>query len=490
MVRLMGRAMPTFVLPDVARWIAAPDRTKICIAHSFTNVAVMFVRMSVGIDGSRGQQVGRAEAAAATSQAAAASTADGLNELADLFADAPFRCEPSMSPPVRSHTPIGFQHAVSNQCALPSLPTSLLSSPMNNSVNRAGGPQWSRRQPLHASVEDGHQRSMSPSTELAEVFNDASVKLRPTQASPVPTTSRDIPAEPPARGRQYQARARASQDVTQSDVDAFSARLENIARVVRFLEDAIDSENAVVSTHLQRSLARGKGGSSERVAPPGDGSSPAVMKIKLVGDTALLVAGIAEERAAGEAALRQHQESAAAPALTATPHWAHLALVAWAVRHEIMDYAGIVVTAGIHVGPIAAGVIGDERLIYDVFGDVVNTASRIVSSSPPSNGGVFVSAACVQTQQRSANGVLSAGTEHSRAIIVPPLDKTSSGGSEDGGGAAAPSSPTIDVPLPDRCGVLSIGGTVEHRQVKGITEGIVVYEVESVTQHAQNVTFF
>ena len=43
----------------------------------------------------------------------------------------------------------------------------------------------------------------------------------------------------------------------------------------------------------------------------------------------------------------------------------------------------VAVRVGLHCGPITAGVIGTERLQYDVWGDTVNVASRLESTSEP-----------------------------------------------------------------------------------------------------------
>jgi adenylate cyclase len=53
--------------------------------------------------------------------------------------------------------------------------------------------------------------------------------------------------------------------------------------------------------------------------------------------------------------------------------------------------AKLQVRGGIHAGPVTAGVIGDVRMGYDVWGDTVNVASRMESHGVP--GRIHVSAA-------------------------------------------------------------------------------------------------
>jgi guanylate cyclase len=91
-----------------------------------------------------------------------------------------------------------------------------------------------------------------------------------------------------------------------------------------------------------------------------------VEKIKTIGDAYLAVAGLAPgggkahdpATAAASAALEMR---AATEATSGT----------WQVR------------VGIEVGPVVAGVIGTAKFAYDVWGDAVNTASRLETSAPP-----------------------------------------------------------------------------------------------------------
>ena len=46
---------------------------------------------------------------------------------------------------------------------------------------------------------------------------------------------------------------------------------------------------------------------------------------------------------------------------------------------------------GVHTGPVVAGVIGTSKFVYDLWGDAVNTASRLETTAPP--GRIQVSAA-------------------------------------------------------------------------------------------------
>jgi adenylate cyclase len=100
-----------------------------------------------------------------------------------------------------------------------------------------------------------------------------------------------------------------------------------------------------------------------------------VEKIKTIGDAYMVAAGIPE-------AQTDHADriAALAPRMLEA-----VAGVAAATALELQARIGV------HTGPITAGVIGTHKFVYDVWGDTVNTASRMESQSLP--GRIQVSAA-------------------------------------------------------------------------------------------------
>jgi adenylate cyclase len=105
-----------------------------------------------------------------------------------------------------------------------------------------------------------------------------------------------------------------------------------------------------------------------------------LMKIKTIGDSYMAVAfPNSEQRVANSEQRVANSEQRVASA-------------AKGILHMVTSqHPQIKVRIGIHCGPLTAGVIGTERLQYDVWGDTVNVASRMESTGEP--GRIHVSEA-------------------------------------------------------------------------------------------------
>jgi len=90
-------------------------------------------------------------------------------------------------------------------------------------------------------------------------------------------------------------------------------------------------------------------------------------KIKTIGDAYMAVAGLPVPR---------------------PDHAARAARMALAMRHATARVSAetgeeLALRIGLHSGPVVAGVIGRRKFAYDMWGDTVNTASRMESHSLP-----------------------------------------------------------------------------------------------------------
>jgi class 3 adenylate cyclase len=90
-------------------------------------------------------------------------------------------------------------------------------------------------------------------------------------------------------------------------------------------------------------------------------------KIKTIGDAYMVAGGFPEKRAC-------HARDVSAMALE---------MLEVVERHNDGVHQPVSIRVGIHTGPAVAGVIGIKKFAYDVWGDTVNTASRMEASGMP-----------------------------------------------------------------------------------------------------------
>ena len=97
-------------------------------------------------------------------------------------------------------------------------------------------------------------------------------------------------------------------------------------------------------------------------------------KIKTIGDAYMAAGGLPEKR-------HDHASAVAGMAL-------RMPAIVQAASRDFGQPLGIRI--GMHTGPVAAGIIGQNKFIYDVWGDTVNIASRMEHYGEP--GKVHISA--------------------------------------------------------------------------------------------------
>jgi len=90
-------------------------------------------------------------------------------------------------------------------------------------------------------------------------------------------------------------------------------------------------------------------------------------KIKTIGDCYMVASGVPRARP-------DHAQAVARMALEMSD---------FVANRPTGQYPQVDFRIGIHSGPVVAGVIGRKKFIYDLWGDSVNTASRMESHGTP-----------------------------------------------------------------------------------------------------------
>jgi class 3 adenylate cyclase len=106
-----------------------------------------------------------------------------------------------------------------------------------------------------------------------------------------------------------------------------------------------------------------------------------IEKIKTIGDAYLAVCGLPHEN---------------------TNHAEQIVLAALDIQQFMEKNMGkFQIRIGIHSGPVVAGIVGVKKYAYDIWGDTVNTASRMEGNSEP--GKINISGDTYQLTQEKFN---------------------------------------------------------------------------------------
>jgi adenylate cyclase len=164
-------------------------------------------------------------------------------------------------------------------------------------------------------------------------------------------------------------RARADAMVATVLPDSISARLR--AQPERRIADRID-QASILFADLEGFTTAAHGEPAETVVAYLDDlvrafdqllETHGVEKIKTIGDAYMAAGGLRGEGAVGAVAMGNLA----------------LAMLAFQEARAPLGSRRLRLRIGIHTGPAIAGVIGDTRVAYDIWGDAVNTASRMES---------------------------------------------------------------------------------------------------------------
>ena len=90
-------------------------------------------------------------------------------------------------------------------------------------------------------------------------------------------------------------------------------------------------------------------------------------RMKTIGDAYLFVCGLSEPN-------QRHAQAMAAAALDS---------IAWLEARNQVAEQRWQVRIGLHAGPVIGGIVGVNKYLYDIFGDTVNTASRLEQLARP-----------------------------------------------------------------------------------------------------------